>query len=245
MMERNHLFIGIDDTDSPVSKGTGYFSRCLGHQLEEAGLGKILGISRHQLYRSISIPFTSRNNSTCIELLSCSTMEVLLDFVRKFIKENATEGSETGFCVATATHFPKKVMDFGLKTQKKIVTSEQALCLASEFNFHIEGVTPGAHGIIGAMAAVGLRATGNDGTMIWVKGHEISDMKGIFHAGEIYSQTRVDCITTLDGFKIPVNATIEYFENILPVIKENYVTLFVEEHHDKGQCDWKVVTGIN
>ncbi|PKP19372.1 MAG: hypothetical protein CVU05_11540 [Bacteroidetes bacterium HGW-Bacteroidetes-21] len=245
MMESKHLFIGIDDTDNPESKGTGYFSRCLGHQLEKEGLGKILGISRHQLYRSISIPFTSRNNATCIELKSCSTTDALLDFIRKFIAENATPGSETGFCIASAEHFPKKAMDFGLKAQKKVVTSDQALCLASENNFHIEGITPGAHGIIGALAAIGLRATGNDGTLIWVKGYEINDMKGIFHAGEIYSQTRVDCIKTIDGFKIPVNATIEYSENIHPVIKENFVTLYVVEHPQKDQCDWKVVTGCN
>lgn len=241
MTKRTNLFIGIDDTDSRESKGTGYFSRILGHEIEKIGLGTIAGISRHQLLLDRSLDYTSHNYSSCIEVVPLAGTETIIAFLRDFIKKNATKGSQTGFCVASAEEIGRKVTDFGLNAKKKTVTTDMAFSIASENNIHIEGVTKRSRGVIGALAAIGLRATGDDGVMIWVKGREINEMKGIFHAGEIYCNTRVDCIKTAEGYKIPVNATIEWQNDARPVIMENFVTLLVEEHPEKEKCEWRVV----
>ena len=86
------------------------------------------------------------------------------------------------------------------------------------------------HGIIGAIAAIGLRASGNDGRAIWVNGHEINGLAGTYMVGEVYCRTHVDAIRTIDGYKIPTNASID-FENkrIQPVLKDNTITFLVEE----------------
>ena len=49
-------------------------------------------------------------------------------------------------------------------------------------------------------------------------------------AGEVYCETHVDSIRTLEGYKVPTNATI-VFDNkfIKPVLEDNNVTLIVEE----------------
>ena len=240
MMKSNNLFIGIDDTDSATSKGTGHFSRCLGHQIEKAGLGQIAGISRHQLLKDKSLDYTTSNNSTCVELVTNAETSVIIEFMRDFIRKNSAKDSEPGFCITSSQCINQKVIDFGIKVKKKIVTSDQAFLLASEYDIHIEGINKDSRGIIGALAAIGLRATGDDGTMIWVKGHEINDMTGVFHAGEIYCNTRVDCIKTSEGFRIPVNATIECIGITKPQLMENYVTIIVEEHPEKEICDWRV-----
>jgi hypothetical protein len=45
------LLIGIDDTDNADSRGAGF----LAHQLEASVLGKVNGITRHQLFNSWGI----------------------------------------------------------------------------------------------------------------------------------------------------------------------------------------------
>ena len=60
--------IGIDDTDNLESRGTGFRARQLGGRLAEAGLGKVRGITRHQLFVHPSIPYTSHNSSACLDV---------------------------------------------------------------------------------------------------------------------------------------------------------------------------------
>jgi len=241
-MEKKHLLIGIDDTDDNCSKGTGYFSRKLGCYLEENMLGRVLGISRHQLCTNNRINYTTNNSSACIEICICVEASKLIEGIRNYTKEHTSKKANPGFCVIDMTNVPKSLLDFGLKSKTKIVSVNEAYKIAAEHNIHLEGIKQGASGIIGALAAVGLRATGNDGRMIWVQGREISEMQGVFVAGEIYSTTRVDSIKTLEGFKIPVNATIELNKSARPVIKENTITLFVEECNEKEVAEWRVIS---
>lgn len=244
-MERNRIFIGIDDTDNAESKGTGFFSRELGHSIEKKGLGKVLGISRHQLLKSSDIIYTTRNSASCIELMICIDIKEIVSFIKDFIKKNATPESHTGFCIIDSQRVTKNLILFGKKAQKSKISISDATSIAKEDCIYVGGKSETANGIIGALAAIGLRASGNDGIMIWAKGKEIMPMKGVFNAGEVYSSTHIDILKSVDGFKIPVNARIEICETDNPTIKENSVTLFVEEHPEKEVCDWRVVSSFN
>ncbi len=62
------LLIGIDDTDNKESRGTGYNSRQLASAIEANGLGRVHGITRHQLFIHPDIPYTSQNSSACLDV---------------------------------------------------------------------------------------------------------------------------------------------------------------------------------
>ena len=51
-----HYYIGIDDTDNLESRGTGHRARQLGTMLEEAGIARLICITRHQLLVHKDIP---------------------------------------------------------------------------------------------------------------------------------------------------------------------------------------------
>ncbi len=51
--------IGIDDTDNLESRGTGFRARQLAQQLQQRGLARLRGVTRHQLFVSPEIPYTS------------------------------------------------------------------------------------------------------------------------------------------------------------------------------------------
>ena len=61
------LYIGLDDTDQIGTPGTGRLARALASRL--AADFPIAGVTRHQLLRHASIPFTA-NNSTNVILLN-------------------------------------------------------------------------------------------------------------------------------------------------------------------------------
>jgi tRNA(Ile2) C34 agmatinyltransferase TiaS len=228
-MPKNVVFIGIDDTDSKTSKGTGFLSRELSKQIEINNLGKVLNITRHQLCLSKDIKFTNRNNSACIEVSSCN-QEELISYCKNFIVKNSEKNAHPAIIFAKLESVSTDVIEFAARAKENVVTIKEALSLIKKSEFISDFVEQNNTGVIGALAAIGLRATGNDGRVIWAKGHESIGMKGTFMAGEVYCETHVDTIKTLDGYKIPSNATIE-FENklIKPVLEGNNVTLIVEE----------------
>lgn len=228
-MPKNVVLIGIDDTDSKTSKGTGFLTRELGKQIEIKGFGKVLNITRHQLFLSKEINYTNRNNSACIEVSVCN-YEGLVEFCKEFVFRNSEKVAHPSIIFARLESISDEVIDFAKTAKDKIVSLKDAQALIKKNDFLAEFSGKKNKGIIGAIAAIGLRATGNDGRVIWAKGHEIIGMKGTFMAGEVYCETHVDIIKTIDGYKIPTDATI-IFDNklIKPILEDNIVTLIVEE----------------
>ncbi|MBI5538954.1 MAG: hypothetical protein HY951_02775 [Bacteroidia bacterium] len=228
-MPKNVVLIGIDDTDSKTSKGTGFLTRELGKQIEIQNLGKVLNITRHQLFLSKEIAYTNRNNSACIEVSACN-YDGLVEFCKEFVFRNSEKVAQPAIVFAKLELVSDEVIEFAKTAKNKIVTLKDALALIKKNDFLKEDSGKKNNGVIGAIAAIGLRATGNDGRVIWAKGHEIIGMKGTFMAGEVYCETYVDTIKTIDGYKIPTDATI-IFDNTLikPVLEGNNVTLIVEE----------------
>ena len=65
-----YYYIGIDDTDNLESRGTGHRARQLGTGLQNAGIARLISITRHQLLVHKDIPYTSHNSSACL-LIEC------------------------------------------------------------------------------------------------------------------------------------------------------------------------------
>jgi len=97
-------YIGIDDTDNLESRGTGYRARQLGTMLEEAGIARLICITRHQLLVHKDIPYTSHNSSACL-LMDCEPGKEaeLTTFCRDFLLRESAPGSDAGLCIASKT----------------------------------------------------------------------------------------------------------------------------------------------
>lgn len=231
-MPQNRLFIGIDDTDCSSSKGTGELTKILAKQIESNGLGKVVNITRHQLYLSKKIKYTNLNNSACLEVIVCN-MESLVSFCKNFVKNNCQKLSNATIIFANEENISTEIIDFSLKVKKEVVTIKEAITLAKKNNLCVDFFGIKKSGVIGALAAIGLRLTSNDGRVIWANGFEVPNMNGTYIAGEVYCQTHVDTIKTSDGYKIPTNSKIIYDNKFSkPIIENNLITLIVEEVSD-------------
>jgi len=237
------VYVGIDDTDNLESRGTGFRARQLAARLIETGLGGVHGITRHQLFVSPEIPYTSHNSSAClaVTLSNAAAIPDLAAFCRAFLVQESAPGSDAGFCIWSGSNVPDAVKDFGGRAKDTVLTAEDAHELAEANGCHLEGVTGDHGGVIGALSAVGLRAEGVDGRFIWVQGlREMARMK--LSLQSLLDRTGVDCVQTRDGYVLgdPLEQ-IDLGEWPRPVLRAHKAALLVEENDDRSHAHWRVV----
>jgi tRNA(Ile2) C34 agmatinyltransferase TiaS len=154
-------FIGMDDTDNLESRGTGRLARQTAACL--SGEFKILGVVRHQLLFDPRVPYTKNNSSATIILEAPADVDVnaLFTHVKGCMLADFQDGSDPGLCML-AGDAPPEIIEFGRRVQRELVSQDEARQLAGRFGLLLEGLGGTQGGVIGALAAVGLSASGKD-----------------------------------------------------------------------------------
>ena len=232
------LIIGIDDTDNKNTRGTGFRSRQMGDLFSKEGY-KVLEILRHQLFVHDDIPYTSQNSSASIHIMA-DDMDKVISMSRDFLNEIAAEGSDVGLCVTTYDNVNQDIIEWGRNAKKTVLTKKAALELASKNNIFLEGLTGTHDGIIGSLAAIGLRKWGNDGRCIWLQGHEIRDLKGIYKIETLKQLVSIDEVQTKEGVTVPNHEFMNIEEWFRPVIKNGKIISLVESEKNLKN-EWKAV----
>lgn len=235
------ILIGIDDTDNKDSRGTGYRARHMGKLIVENNLGLVEGISRHQLFFDPRIPYTSHNSSACLDVLT-DDLAALTKFSRKFILEDSALGSDAGLAIFKYDDIDEEVIKWGQRAKMEVLTQVEAKEIAKRKNIYLEGLTGNRDGIIGALAALGLRKSANDGRLIWLKGKEIRDVKGVYTADKLLNELCVDVITDRSGISIPKENSIDVGEWVRPVLKKEKIIIIVDRTKNDESYEWKIAT---
>jgi len=234
-------YIGLDDTDNKNSRGTGFKSRQLGKRIVEQGAGEVLSISRHQLFVNDQIAYTSQNSSACLLVKSIQN-EALKDICIQYIKEVAEPGSDAGLCIAREEYVDERIAAWGIRAKKEVLQKEDAYQLAKETGIFLNGYTGTKIGVIGALAAVGLRKSGNDGRNIWLKGKELRDLQGVYTVKELKRMIKIQVVKSVQGKIISESERIDVGEWLRPVIQNNKNTVIVEPCKNQNNYDWKTVS---
>ncbi|MCF8349354.1 MAG: hypothetical protein K9G61_11125 [Bacteroidales bacterium] len=234
----NSWLIGIDDTDNKESRGTGYLSRILGHLIEDEKTGLVHSISRHQLFFDNRIPYTSQNSSACL-LVESGDYPHLSQLCRDFMSHNCAPGSDGGLAIASLNQIPKEIISWGKAAKNTVLTQADAWILAKKHNLYLEGFTGNKDGVIGALAAVGLRKSGNDGRCIWLRGKEIREIQGIYTAKNLKEICAVNRIMTTDAIEAFEDERINTGDWLRPAIKNNQIIVYIERSNT-NEYEWNV-----
>ena len=167
------IFIGLDDTDTLVSRGTGNLARRIAAELRQEM--PVLGVTRHQLLKDPRVPYTKNNSSAAIHIQSTLPLEVIAGRVREVMLADFILGSDPGLCVAQVAD--QAIIQFGCLAKREVVTQDQARYLAHLHGMLLFGLGGDQGGIIGALAAVGLASGGEDGRYIDLG--SIRDLSGL------------------------------------------------------------------
>jgi hypothetical protein len=162
------ILIGLDDTDNAASRGTGRLARELLKEFVGRGI-RPLGVTRHQLLLDARIPYTSHNSSACVGVAADDGAD-LAAAAFDFVASRAAEGSDPGVCVAPAGAVGREIVQFGQRATSEIVAMAEAEQLARAAGARLRALGGSGLGIIGALAATGLRAGGGEGRFIDLPG---------------------------------------------------------------------------
>ena len=193
-LEQQTIFIGLDDTDTLESRGTGHLARHIAAAL--AVDYSVLGVTRHQLLLDPRVPYTANNSSAAIVLKPdgpCAP-EALMARLQALMQEHFNPGSDPGLCVAA--QIPEAVTAFGHRVQQEVVTQEEARALAAVHSMRLTGLGGSEDGVIGALAAVGLAASGDDGRYVMVG--RSRDLSGLQPVAAVLAAGIAD-VRMLDG----------------------------------------------
>lgn len=190
------MFIGIDDTDTLESRGTGHLARLIASSFSE--YFNVHGVTRHQLLLDPRVPYTKKNSSAAILLEDAQAEPTkIAEVVQDIMLANLNIGSDPGLCVAQDV--PMVVEEFGRKAKAHLISQEEAHELAAAQGLILRGLAGTGRGVIGALAAVGLAATGEDGRYVQVG--RIREINGLLPI-DVLLQSGLDHIQSITGEEV-------------------------------------------
>lgn len=219
------IYIGIDDTDTLNSRGTGRLARNIAGALSSDFT--VRGVVRHQLLQDPRVPFTSHNSSATIILKDDGRADAdeLFARVKELMLSDFQVGSDPGLCVTREV--PAPVTEHGRKAQKRIVLQGEARSLARVHGIPLEGLGGTEDGVIGALASVGLTACGEDGRYLLVG--RVRDLSGL-QPVEAVLDAGVSELRTMSGEAVTGGMVLS--DKIRPARRGGEPVAYVEWHED-------------
>lgn len=237
------ILVGIDDTDMPGMPGTNKLALHIVRSLAADFEGRL--IVRHQLLEDPRVPCTSKNSCASIAMRRKADASIveLADRIREMFLSWCPEGSDPGLCLAERV--PGEVQSFGRRCQCELVSQGEARKLAAGHGIYLEGLGGTEGGVIGALAAVGLMATADDGRVIHF-GDLCDDpfqVGGPLSIATLQSKgvAEVRCVTT--GAVIE-DGVVDVGKRLRPNLRGDRVVLFVEPAagpSTAASVDWRAV----
>ena len=150
------------------------------------------------------------------------------------------QGSDPGLCVATSV--PQVVQEWGVRCQRELVTQQEARQIAAAYGIYLEGLGGTEDGVIGALAAIGLMATQNDGRVVHLgsEGQDLYDITGVLSADTILTRG-VDEIRVFETNEAVTAGTIEVGKRLRPNFRNGRVVLFVARPMEENTHNWDAV----
>lgn len=215
------IYIGLDDTDVLESRGTGHLAREIAGKLQSDY--DLLGVTRHQLLVDPRVPCTKNNSCAAIHLNGDATpdLDALFERVKTLMLADFYEGSDPGLCIAVAP--PQAITDYGRRAQRELVTQDQARALAAQHGIRLAGLGGDEDGVIGALSAVGLAASGSDGRYVLVG--RSRQTEGLQPVSAVLA-LGIDAVRTIDGQ--PVTEGLVQTDKLRPARRDERPILVVE-----------------
>lgn len=217
-----HLLISIDDTDNLDSPGSGTVAENMARALQAKGLAECSDVTRHQLFVHQDIPYTSGNSAMCFSAFShADALAEIICFGQDFLRHESAAGSDPGLCVAQNDCRLNKnaLISFGRSAKHTVVHKQAAYNLAHGLGVHLSEHGGTGGGIIGALAAIGLRLHGSDGRFRgW---HHLGNAGEMTTPADLCSHPFIEAVVTGTGEHLPDDTPIVFTEDMVKTVLLN------------------------
>jgi hypothetical protein len=235
------ISIGIDDTDIVGTPGTNQLARLILRRI--GSLARDSVISRHQLFFDSRVPYTSKNGSASIQLPHAGPQDLmqLTPTICEVMTSWFVIGSDPGLCIAEAV--TEEMKAFALRCKSEVVTQDEAREIAARAGCFLQGLGGTEQGIIGALAAVGLIAGGEDGRVVQLDSWPYPDesFSGAREIGELYARG-IDEIRHLESGERITRGPVDIGRHLRPNLRSGLIVLFVTATSDlAASAPWRAV----
>ena len=196
-MITEQFVVGIDNTDGAGCEGTGALTMALAAEVESAGWGQSLGVTRHQLFDSPKLSVDNGNYCYALGIQTTHSILDLEDEVVDFVRAHAAKDADPGIAIMSRHSDMPHILAFGRRAQTELMRLDWAQTFANEANVSLRALGNKRDGVVGALAAAGLRGGGADGVFIDLPA--IREIEGVLRAGEIRERTTVETILDAEG----------------------------------------------
>jgi hypothetical protein len=232
------IFVGIDDTDTLDDPGTNQLARHLVQRLANSFYARL--VTRHQLLEDPRVPCTRKNGCAAIEFeaRAGATIDELVARTRHLILAWCPIGSDPGLCIANAP-VAHPIIAFGRWCQRRLVEQSEARQLATAHGIYLEGLGGTQDGVIGALAAVGLINTRNDGRVIHNGSASVDqfDISGIHGVGKLL-EFGIDEVRRHVDSELVTSGSVDVGKRLRPNYRDGKIVLYVSRL-DGQPADWQ------
>lgn len=223
------FLVCIDDTDTIDSIGTGTICEYIRDRLIQEDLAQCTLITRHQLLIHEDIPYTSHNSSMCFTGSQISgDKEAIISTAIEIVEEFHALGSDPGIAVAFLDTIDQgiEVVKFGLRGTKEVLTKEEAYAQAKASGIHLSEHGGTGQGVIGALAGIGLRMSGQYGE---VKGLLKKVQNTSFTVKALMENHQIERVLRDDGQALKQEDVVYVEKQTKVMMKDNQYTLLVND----------------
>jgi hypothetical protein len=232
------IFVGIDDTDTLDDPGTNQLARHLVQRLANSFYARL--VTRHQLLEDPRVPCTRKNGCAAIEFepRAGATIDELVARVRQLMLAWCPVGSDPGLCIANAP-VAHPIIAYGRWCQRRLVEQSEARQLATAHGIYLEGLGGTQDGVIGALAAVGLINTRNDGRVIHNGSAPVDqfDVSGVHSVGKLF-KCGIDEVRCHENSELVTSGSVDVGKRLRPNYRDGKIVLFVSRL-DGQPADWQ------
>ncbi len=218
--------IGVDDTDDSKAPGTDALVRRLAEWLQSDRLAEPYGITSHQLYAHKPVAYTGHNTAVCLAA-EAENVEGVWETARDFLALESVEKANAGLALARWDAVSRDVIELGRRAKGEVVKLEEAQQVAAHSRVRVAPVRGDGRGVVGAVAAIGLHRTGNDGRYSWIPG--LAGLQGKHSVNDLLERSRIERVCSVDGRELPVNVLVDVGDAPRPILQDGRATLLVEE----------------
>jgi tRNA(Ile2) C34 agmatinyltransferase TiaS len=234
------IFVGIDDSRQLDGYKAGETASLLCQAIDGNSWGKSAIPSRHRLYFHTDIACKKHNTARCFSAdLKEQYLEEFIEYSCKMIKSNLSPDCNTGLAIAVPELMENTddLIEYAYRVKEGIVSKDEALKFAKKPGLYLFELSGSGKGIIGALAAAGLRSTGNDGQFrgklkLGTEEYYIASVR------EIIEKTYVEQVKNMDFENLDDGENVRMGEKVKVVLLDNQYTLMVfptDIEHPKWQ----------
>jgi hypothetical protein len=165
----------------------------------------------------------------------------LIHTIREVMRDWFVAGSDPGLCVALGA--TEEMKAFSLRCKSEVVTQEEAIAIAARAGCHLEGLGGTEQGVIGALAAVSLVVSGEDGRVVHLHAWPYPDetLCGPREIEELYARGVVE-IRQLKSDQLVTTGPIDIGKHLRPNWRGGQLVLFVDAVDDSASvAPWRAV----